>query len=102
MRVSNEVPVPTTVVREIPASAPVRHYWNLFATDGPADLYRGFAMDAVDAFLKPLGSIEKEQFNLIMEAVTIAVDVTLKAAHVPDSWLPQYEAALSAARARND
>lgn len=77
----------TTTTCEIPA--PVRHYWELFATDGPADLYRGFAIDAVDAFLEPLGNIEEEQMN----AVNLALDVALKAAHVPDSWLPQYEAA---------
>ncbi len=65
----------TTAVLESadPAPAPVRHYWELFATDGPADLYRGFAMDAVN----------------------VGVSVALKAAHVPDSWLPQYEAATS-------
>lgn len=90
----------TTVVRESaesadPTPAPVRHYWELFATDGPADLYRGFAMDAVDEFLKPLGNIEEEQFNLLMDAVHVAVSTVLNAAHVPDSWLPQYEAATS-------
>lgn len=51
----------TTEVLDTPAPAPVRHYWELFATDGPADLYRGFALDAVDDFLKPLGNIEEEQ-----------------------------------------
>lgn len=96
--------VPTTAVREssVLTPAPVRHYWELFATDGPADLYRGFAIDAVDEFLKTQGHIEEQQFNRIMEAVNIAVDVALRAAHVPDSWLPQYEAALSAAGVRND
>ncbi len=89
---NNEV---TTTVLKTPAltPAPVRHYWNLFATDGPADLYRGFAMDAVDAYLEPLGNIEEKQFNLLMDVVHVAVSTVLKAAHVSDSWLPQYEAA---------
>ncbi len=87
----------TTTVLENPVltPVPVRHYWELFATDGPADLYRGFAMDAVDVFLKPLGNIEEEQLALLLDAVNVAVSTVLNAAHVSDSWLPQYEAATS-------
>jgi len=65
----------------------------MFATDGPADLYRGFAMDAVDEFLKTQGNIEEERLALLLDAVNLAVSVVLNAAHVPDSWLSQYEAA---------
>ncbi len=90
MRPSNEV---STITEVLDTPAPVRHYWNLFATDGHADLYRGFAMEAVDAYLKPLDNIEEEQLDIIMQAVNLAVGVALKAASVPDSWLPQYEAA---------
>lgn len=82
----------TTEVRETTAP-PIRHYWNLFACDGPADLYRGFAVDAVDEFLKPYGNIEEEQFALMLDAIDVAVSTVLNAANVPTSWLPQYEAA---------
>lgn len=83
----------TAAVRESTEPVPTRHYWELFACSGPAELYRGFALDAVDEFLKPYGGIEEEQFNLLIDAVHIAVSTVLNAANVPTSWLPQYEAA---------
>lgn len=75
---------------------PTLHYWQLFATDGPADLYRGFAIDAVDEYLRTQGTITDEQMSIITECVNIAATVALRAAGVTDSWLPMYQAARGA------
>lgn len=90
MPASNEV---TTVVRETSDPVPALRYWEVFSCAGPADLYWSFAWEAVDGLLKVQGEINDEVMGIITDAVNVALDVALKAAHVPDSWLPQYEAA---------
>lgn len=71
----------------------VKHYWQAFIVEGPFELYRGFALDAVENFLKDKGTIGEEQLALIQAALDVGVTVALKAAGVSDSWLTQYEAA---------
>lgn len=74
---------------------PNRHYWQVFAVEGPFELYKGFAFDAVDIFLEDKGEIDEDQLALILAALNVGVTVALKAAGVSDSWLPQYEAAVA-------
>lgn len=83
----------STAVRESSEPVSTYHYWQVFAVEGPAELYHGFAVAAVDEFLKIQGPISDEQTDLIRDVLGIGVSVALKAAGVADSWLPQYEAA---------
>lgn len=69
------------------------HYWQCGSIEGPADLYRGFALDAVDAFLKTQEKIDDEQYGFLLSVVDVALSVALKAAHVEESWLPLYQEA---------
>lgn len=83
----------TTVLESVPAPARVR-YWEFFPpTDGPAGLYWCFAWEALDKHIESGSSLTDDEINLVTECVNLAVDVALKAAGVPNSWLPQYEAA---------
>ncbi|MBX3050839.1 MAG: hypothetical protein KF753_05155 [Caldilineaceae bacterium] len=79
----------TTEVRTSSESAPTRHYWNLFATDGPADLYRGFAVDAVDEFLNTQGTITDEQMSIITECVNIAALTESEVREIRSKYAPQ-------------
>lgn len=93
MPVSTESTI--TAVRETSERGPSQTlpYWEAYTTEGPADLYRGFALDAVDEILQESEPLEDDQIAILMQAVNVALSVVLSAAHVSTSWLPQYEAA---------
>lgn len=63
------------------------------AAASPTSLYHQFALAALDEFMPELRQCDEQTMDLITRAVSLAVDVTCRAAQVPTSWDPLYEQA---------